>query len=38
MVDAKVNRVPVVDEAGHLAGTLTRDDVVAAVVRADSIR
>lgn len=38
MVEAKVNRVPVVDDAGHLVGILTRDDVVAAVVRADSVR
>jgi CBS domain-containing protein len=38
MVAAGVNRVPVIDEDARLVGILTRDDVVASVVRADSVR
>jgi CBS domain-containing protein len=38
MVAAGVNRVPVVDEDARLVGILTRDDVVASVVRANAVR
>ncbi len=33
MASRGINRLPVVDEAGHACGVLTRDDVVAAVGR-----
>ena len=35
MIDSGVNRVPVVDAAGHPLGILTRDDVLRAVARCD---
>jgi predicted transcriptional regulator len=34
MCEGGVNRVPVIDQKHHVAGILTRDDVVAAVARA----
>lgn len=34
MVDQGVNRLPVVDEDGHVVGILTRDDILRAVARA----
>jgi CBS domain-containing protein len=35
MIDANVNRLPVVDEDGRLVGIVTRADLVRAFVRAD---